>query len=76
MNFCFASFRAFLTSIMPVGIVLQLIAAVQYHLYTAMLFTWTDYKTIFLPIVCPSFCLTFNIHSMVCRLCLLVQRLP
>lgn len=35
---------------MPVGIVLQLIAAVQYHLYTAMLFTWTDYKTIFFPI--------------------------
>ena len=42
---------------MPVGLVLQLIAAVQYHLYTAMLFTWTDYKTIFFPIVCPSFCL-------------------
>jgi len=35
---------------MPVGLVLQLIAAVQYHLYTAMLFTWTDYKTIFFPI--------------------------
>jgi len=35
---------------MPVGIILQLIAAVHYHLYTAMLFTWTDYKTIFFPI--------------------------
>ncbi len=55
MNICFASFHAFLMSLMPVGIVLQLIAAVQYHLYTAMLFTWTDYKTIFFPIVCPSF---------------------
>lgn len=76
MHFCFAPFRAFLTSIMPVGIVLQLIAAVQYHLYTAMLFTWTDYKTIFFPIVCPSFCLTFNMHSMECRLCLLVQLHP
>ena len=25
--------------------------AVMYHLHTAVLFTWTDYKTIFLPIV-------------------------
>ena len=26
-------------------------SAVMYHLHTAILFTWTDYKTIFLPIV-------------------------
>lgn len=29
----------------------QLFSAVLYHLHTAILFTWTDYKTIFLPIV-------------------------
>ncbi len=26
-------------------------SAVMYHLHTAILFTWTDYKTVFLPIV-------------------------
>lgn len=51
MNFCFASFHAFLTSIMGLGFILRLISVAQYHLYTAMLFTWTDYKTIFFPIV-------------------------
>jgi hypothetical protein len=30
---------------------LKLFAIVRYHLHTAILFTWTDYKTIFLPIV-------------------------
>ena len=29
----------------------QFFSAVMYHLHTAILFTWTDYKTIFLPIV-------------------------
>ena len=29
----------------------QFFSAVSYHLHTAILFTWTDYKTIFLPIV-------------------------
>ena len=45
---------------MVVDFLLRLISAVQYHLYTAMLFTWTDYKTIFFPIVRPSLCLTFS----------------
>ena len=30
---------------------LNFFSAVMYHLHTAILFTWTDYKTIFLPIV-------------------------
>jgi hypothetical protein len=30
---------------------LSFFSAVMYHLHTAILFTWTDYKTIFLPIV-------------------------
>jgi len=30
---------------------LRLFSVVKYHLHTAILFTWTDYKTIFLPIV-------------------------
>lgn len=30
---------------------LKLFSIVKYHLHTAILFTWTDYKTIFLPIV-------------------------
>jgi hypothetical protein len=51
MNFRFASFHASLTSIMMVDFMLRLISAVQYHLHTALLFTWTDYKTIFFPIV-------------------------
>ena len=76
MKICFASFRAFLTSIMVVDCLLRLISAVQYHLYTALLFTWTDYKTIFLPIVRPSLCLTFNAHSVEYRPSLLVQRHP
>ena len=29
----------------------KLFSFVKYHLHTAILFTWTDYKTIFLPIV-------------------------
>jgi len=32
---------------------LKSFSAVKYHLHTAILFTWTDYKTIFLPIVSP-----------------------
>jgi hypothetical protein len=36
---------------MGLGFILRLISVAQYHLYTAMLFTWTDYKTIFFPIV-------------------------
>jgi hypothetical protein len=36
---------------MMVDFMLRLISAVQYHLHTALLFTWTDYKTIFFPIV-------------------------
>ncbi|KAH9988177.1 UbiA prenyltransferase family [Russula vinacea] len=35
---------------MMVDFMLRLISAVQYHLHTALLFTWTDYKTIFFPI--------------------------
>ena len=33
----------------------QFFSAVMYHLHTAILFTWTDYKTIFLPIVSMHF---------------------
>ncbi|KAI0280099.1 UbiA prenyltransferase family [Russula aff. rugulosa BPL654] len=51
---------------MPVGIVLQLIAAVQYHLYTAMLFTWTDYKTIFFPYLLKC-CLWVWVHQLLCN---------
>jgi hypothetical protein len=40
----------------------QFFAAVRYHLHTAILFTWTDYKTIFLPIVSMPFLL---LHSVV-----------
>lgn len=54
MNFCFGPFPTYLTSLMAVGFILRLLSAVQYHLYTAILFTWTDYKTIFFPIVSPS----------------------
>ena len=32
-------------------LLLEFFSAVMYHLHTAVLFTWTDYKTIFLPIV-------------------------
>ena len=54
MNICLGSFPTYLTSIMVVGFILRLLSAVKYHLYTAILFTWTDYKTIFFPIVSPS----------------------
>jgi hypothetical protein len=56
MKIYFASFHASLTSItVPVvDLILQLISAIRYHLYTAILFTWTDYKTVFFPIVRPS----------------------
>ncbi|KAH9958196.1 UbiA prenyltransferase family-domain-containing protein [Russula dissimulans] len=52
MNICFASFSfpVTLTLFMVVHFILRLLSAVRYHLYTAMLFTWTDYKTIFFPI--------------------------
>ena len=55
MKIYFASFHASLTSItVPVvDLILQLISAIRYHLYTAILFTWTDYKTVFFPIVRP-----------------------
>jgi hypothetical protein len=42
VNLTFSKAEAFL---------LTSFSAVKYHLHTAMLFTWTDYKTIFLPIV-------------------------
>ncbi|KAI9444016.1 UbiA prenyltransferase family [Lactarius indigo] len=35
---------------MVVNIFLLIFSAVKYHIHTAILFTWTDYKTIFLPI--------------------------
>ncbi|KAH9984498.1 UbiA prenyltransferase family-domain-containing protein [Russula vinacea] len=50
MKIFLASFHASLNSIRVVDSILRLISAVQYHLYTAILFTWTDYKTVFLPI--------------------------
>jgi len=43
---------------------LKLFAIVKYHLHTAILFTWTDYKTIFLPIVSsPIRCLFLSPHD-------------
>jgi hypothetical protein len=42
VNLTFSRAEAFL---------LKLFSIVKYHLHTAILFTWTDYKTIFLPIV-------------------------
>ncbi|KAI0058427.1 hypothetical protein BV25DRAFT_1830078 [Artomyces pyxidatus] len=40
----------------------SLLSAVKYHLHTAVLFTWTDYKTIFLPITAFA-CATGPVHS-------------
>jgi hypothetical protein len=37
----------------------QFFSAVLYHIHTAILFTWTDYKTIFLPIVSILFLLCY-----------------
>lgn len=31
----------------------HIIATICRHLHTAVLFTWTDYKTIFIPVVGP-----------------------
>jgi hypothetical protein len=42
VNFTFSRAEDFL---------LDFFSAAMYHLHTAILFTWTDYKTIFLPIV-------------------------
>jgi hypothetical protein len=53
MNLRLGSLPAVLTSIM-LDFILRLLLALQYHLYTAILFTWTDYKTIFLPVVSRS----------------------
>ncbi|KAF8468675.1 UbiA prenyltransferase family-domain-containing protein [Russula ochroleuca] len=50
MNFRCSSFHAPLISITVVNFILRLISAVKCHLYTALLFTWTDYKTVFFPI--------------------------
>jgi hypothetical protein len=36
---------------MVTGLILRLILVLSYHLHTAILFTWTDYKTIFFPVV-------------------------
>src|SRR5882762_4231434 len=43
-----------LTLTMVVNIFLLIFSAVRYHIHTAILFTWTDYKTIFLPVVSPT----------------------
>jgi len=42
---------------------LKLFAIVKYHLHTAILFTWTDYKTIFLPITAFA-CATAPVQSL------------
>jgi hypothetical protein len=42
-----------LTLAMVLNIFILIFSAVKYHIYTAILFMWTDYKTIFLPIVSP-----------------------
>ncbi|KAI0044257.1 hypothetical protein FA95DRAFT_1562451 [Auriscalpium vulgare] len=41
----------------------KIFAFVRYHLHTAVLFTWTDYKTIFLPITAFA-CATGPVHSL------------
>lgn len=43
-----------LTLAMVLNIFLLIFSTVKYHIYTAILFTWTDYKTIFFPIVRPT----------------------
>ena len=43
-----------LTLAMVLNIFLLIFSAVKYHIHTAILFMWTDYKTIFLPIVSPT----------------------
>ena len=40
-----------LTLAMVLNLFLLILSTVKYHIHTAILFTWTDYKTIFLPIV-------------------------
>ncbi|KAI0253443.1 UbiA prenyltransferase family [Lactifluus subvellereus] len=47
---------------MAVDFILRLFLALKYHLHTAILFTWTDYKTIFFPIVVFA-CATAPVHS-------------
>ena len=49
---------------------LNFFSAVMYHLHTAILFTWTDYKTIFLPIV------SFLIRYLFSCVDALLRRLP
>lgn len=53
MNLRFASSSVKAILNMAVDCILRLFLAVMYHLHTAILFTWTDYKTIFFPIVSP-----------------------
>ena len=45
----------------------QFFAAAMYHLHTAILFTWTDYKTIFLPIVSMLFFLLHPVSNVLRR---------
>lgn len=54
MNFRLWAVSVNLTLAMVVNIFLLIFSAIKYHIHTAILFTWTDYKTIFLPIVCPA----------------------
>ena len=51
MNFRLWAVSVNLTLAMVVNIFLLIFSMVKYHIHTAILFTWTDYKTIFLPIV-------------------------
>ena len=54
MNFRLWAVSVNLTLAMVVNIFLLIFSAIKYHIHTAILFTWTDYKTIFLPIVRPA----------------------
>jgi hypothetical protein len=54
MNFRLWAVSVNLTLAMVVNMFRLVFSAVKYHIHTAILFTWTDYKTIFLPIVRPA----------------------
>jgi hypothetical protein len=54
-NIRFVSAPANSTLSMLVDFILRPLWVLRYYLHTAILFTWTDYKTIFFPIVSPWF---------------------
>ena len=76
MDILFVSFPTTKISLLLVDLIMRLLSAVLYHLYTAILFTWTDYKTIFFPIVSSSRYDTLDMLLIECRPSLLAQQHP